>query len=157
MKRTVEALLAQYETKTLKAKLLEFPALIQTAKSQTHKVRTALKQAESERAAAEAEITIDVAAEIGGNGKPRFTNAEARAAEVARRKALDIVYSGYENDVRQAEWDLNEAQSELERLQDEFKAYRYVVRLTTAELALLVDDVEAEETATGSNDVDEPF
>lgn len=157
MTRTVEALLAQYETKVLKAKLLEFPALIRAVKDATYTARAMLREAEIEAAALEAAITVDVAAETGDNGKPRYSNAEARAAEVARRKAEDPEYQGMRNDIRQFEWGLHEAQSNLEKLQDEFKAYRYIVRLTTAEIALLAEDDEASKTATGSTDMDEPF
>ena len=49
--------------------------------------------------------------------------------------------------VRAAEEEVNAAQFDLERLQDEFRAYRYVVDLTARELALLAVDYHSESRA----------
>ena len=46
--------------------------------------------------------------------------------------------------MRRAEEDVNALQFDLERLYDEFRAYRYVVDLTARELALLAVDSHSE-------------
>jgi hypothetical protein len=49
--------------------------------------------------------------------------------------------------VKSAEEEVNAAQFDLERLYDEFRAYRYVVDLTARELALLAVDYHSESRA----------
>ncbi|GEA17780.1 hypothetical protein [Moorella sp. E306M] len=138
MLTSIEGLLAQYETKILKAKLLEFPALIRAQKDKVAQARRELADAEKVRVEAEALLIAAIAAEVNpNNGKPAYSNAEARAAELTRRKKLDPDYQVADMAVRDAEAKLNAAQFDLEQLQDQFKAYRYIVDLTARELALL--------------------
>lgn len=138
MQASIEAILAQYETKVLKARLLEFPAMLQAQKEKVAQARRELVDAEKARAEAEALLIAAIAAEVNpNNGKPAYSNAEARAAELTRRKKMDPDYQVADQAARAAEAELNAAQFDLERLQDQFKAYRYIVDLTARELALL--------------------
>lgn len=146
MSTTIEAILADLETKTLKAKLREYPALLRRQKNIVAEKRQALEDAKAARQALEAEMVAEIAAKTNGNGKPKFSNAEARAAELINRKRQNPAYQEAEKACREAEWALNEAQFDLEKLIDEFKAYRYVVDLTARELALLAAGIAEEES-----------
>lgn len=145
MSTIVEAILADLETKTLKAKLREYPALLRRQKSIVAEKRQTLEDSKAARQALEAEMVAEIAAETNGNGKPKFSNAEARAAELVNRKKQNPAYQEAEKACREAEWAANEAQFDLEKLIDEFKAYRYVVDLTARELALLAAGIAEEE------------
>jgi len=144
-------ILSAYDAENLRNRLLQFPALIREQKTRTATTRQAFKEAEQVKAEAEAELTLAVAAEINPNtGKPAFSNAEARAAELARRKKDDPAYLEACRRAREAEMAANEAQfDDLEKLWDEFKAYRYVADLTARELALMAAgaDEDQEEAA----------
>lgn len=150
MKRAVEAILAEYETKTLKAKLLEFPALIKQQKQKVRAASQALKDAEQAKAEAEANLVVAISSEVNPNtGKPMYSNAEARNAELTNRRKTDPAYQASLRAAREAEWAANEAQSELEQLLDQFKAYRYVADLAARELALLAAGIaEDQQQAT---------
>ena len=106
---------------------------------------TALKEAQATVNEMEAEMIALIAAEKDPNsGKAAFSNAEARAAELTRRKANDPSYRSAALAVKSAEEEVNAAQFDLERLYDEFRAYRYVVDLTARELALLAVDYHSD-------------
>lgn len=146
MSTAIEAILADLETKTLKAKLREYPALLRRQKSIVAEKRQALEDVKAARQALEAEMVAEIAAETNGNGKPKFSNAESRAAELINRKRQNPAYQEAEKACREAEWGMNEAQFDLEKLIDEFKAYRYVVDLTARELALLAAGITEEKS-----------
>lgn len=133
-------LLAQYETDLLKSKLRTFPALIKAQKQKVREAREAFNQAEMDRTLEEANLMTDIAAEIDTvTGKAKFSNDKTRQAELTKRKQNNDVYKAAEQSAKEAEYRLNEAQDELDRLIDEYKSYRYIVALTTQELALLAD------------------
>ncbi len=94
----------------------------------------------------EAEMATDIAVEMDPNtGKPKFTNDKTRQAELLRRKGTDPVAQEAMTAMKKAEYLMNELQDELEALQDKFRSYRYVVRLTAEELALMASEHEIEE------------
>jgi len=98
------------------------------------------KDAESEREQEEAILMAAISAEVDPNtGKAAFSNDKARQAELIVRKKLSPEYQEVEAAVTEAEREVNSAQFELERLQDEYKSYRYVADLTARELALYSD------------------
>ncbi len=132
----------------MKQRLLDFPGLIREQKERLETARRALKEAQATANELEAEMIALIAAEKDPNsGKAAFSNAEARAAELTRRKANDLSYRSAALAVRAAEEEVNAAQFDLERLYDEFRAYRYVVDLTARELALLAVDYHGESRA----------
>ena len=132
----------------MKQRLLDFPGLIRAQKEKCETARRALKEAQATMNEIEAEMIALIAAEKDPNsGKAVFSNAEARAAELTRRKANDLSYRSAALAVRAAEEEVNAAQFDLERLYDEFRAYRYVVDLTARELALLAVDYHGESRA----------
>jgi len=90
-----------------------------------------LKEAQTAVTEIEAEMITLIAAEVNPDTrKAAFSNAEARGAELIRRKAESKDYAAAYGAVRRAEEDVNALQFDLERLYDEFRAYRYVVDLT---------------------------
>jgi len=129
----------------MKEKLFNFPGEIRAKKAELETARRALKEAQTALQELEAEMVAAITAEINPNtGKAAFSNAEARGAELIRRKATNKNYAAAYGAVRRAEEDVNALQFDLERLYDEFRAYRYVVDLTARELALLAVDYHSE-------------
>ena len=132
----------------MKQRLLDFPGLIREQKERLETARRALKEAQATANELEAEMIALIAAEVNPNtGKALYSNAEARAAELIRRKANNLTYRSAALAVKSAEEEVNAAQFDLERLYDEFRAYRYVVDLTARELALLAVDYHSESRA----------
>ncbi len=129
----------------MKQRLLDFPGLIRAQKEKCETARRLLKEAQTTLQELEAEMVAAIAAEVNPNtGKAAFSNAEARAAELIRRKANNLTYRSAALAVKSAEEEVNAAQFDLERLYDEFRAYRYVVDLTARELALLAVDYHSD-------------
>lgn len=125
----------------MKQKLFDFPGLIRAQKEKAEAARRALKEAQTTVTMLEAEIVAVISAAVDPTSmKPVYSNAEARTAELTRRKADNPTYKVASLALKAAERDVSSAQFDLERLQDEFKAYRYVVDLTARELALLAVD-----------------
>jgi len=129
----------------MKEKLFNFPGEIRAKKAELETARRALKEAQTAVTEIEAEMITLIAAEVNPDTrKAAFSNAEARGAELIRRKAESKDYAAAYGAVRRAEEDVNALQFDLERLYDEFRAYRYVVDLTARELALLAVDNHSE-------------
>jgi len=153
----IPELLAQYETRLLKDKLLEFPGLIKKQKAVLRDLRENLKDASQTMAMLEADLATEIAAENDPNtSKPKFSNDKARQAELLRRKMQDPGCQEAAAELKKAEYAMSAAQDELEALQDKFKAYRYVVRLTAEELALLASE-EQEEKIEGVPVAQQPY
>lgn len=137
----VEQILAQFQTQTIKAKLLELPNQIQAAKEELSQAKMNLKYAEEDRLQAEAVLIAAISAELDPNtGKPKFSNEKARAAELVRRKNTDTDYQIAERTCIEAQTAVENLQIKLEKLQDEFRSYRYIADLTARELALYASD-----------------
>lgn len=135
--------------KSLKQRLLDFPGLIRAKKVELDAARKIMKDAQTAVQELEAEMMAAIATEVNPNtGKPAFSNAETRAAELVRRKSADPRYLEASRELQRAEETMNAIQFDLERLYDEFRAYRYVVDLTARELALLAVDSHSESRET---------
>jgi len=155
--KSMPELLHEYETRLLKDKLLEFPSQIHRKKDDLAEARRQLTEAQSARNEEEAFLKVTISAETNPDtGKPAFTNAEARAAELINRKKISAEYQNAEKVCGDAEAAVNSLQFDLERLQDEFRAYRYVVDLTARELALLASDNLSGETGNGAGNKNRP-
>ena len=143
--KSIPELLAEYETRLLKDRLLEYPSMILTQKAAIRTARENYNEAAQEVAMLEADISTDIAAELDPNtGKAKFSNDKTRQAELLRRKAADPVCTEATQRLKQAERNLGEAQDALDAMQDKFKAYRYIVRLTAEELALMASEEQEE-------------
>ena len=129
----------------MKEKLFNFPGEIRAKKAELETARRILKEAQTALQELEAEMVAAIAAEVNPKtGKAAFSNAEARGAELIKRKAVSKEYAAALKAAMKAEEDVSILQFDLERLQDEFRAYRYVVDLTARELALLAADNQSE-------------
>lgn len=154
--KSIPELLHEYETRLLKDKLLEFPALLYRKKEELADARRQYADTQNTRNEEEALLKSMIAAEINPNtNKPTFSNAEARAAELINRKKTSATYQEAEKAVQEAETRVNSLQFDLERLQDEFKSYRYVVDLTARELALMASDHQG--GGNGRNEERQPY
>lgn len=143
---SVIKILTHYETDLLKSKLRSFPSVVKEQKAKVRQLRERYNEAEQVRAMIEADLMTDISAEVNHDtGKPMFSNDKARQAELMKRKGIDDDYHCAAKDVKEAEYVLNEAQDELDKLVDEFKSYRYIVSLTTQELALMASEEREEE------------
>lgn len=152
MRMNIPELLAQYETRLLKDKLLEFPGQIRRQKDELQQARRQLSEAQNSRNEEEALLKSMIAAEMNpGTGKPIYSNAEVRAAELISRKKTNAMYQDTEKLVQDVEAKVNSLQFDLERLQDQFKAYRYVMDLTARELALMASDHQNGGNENGEN------
>lgn len=139
--KSISELLAEYETRLLKDKLLEFPVLLHRKKEELAEARRYLTDVQVARNEEEALLKTMIAAEMNpSTGKPAYSNAEARATELINRKKTSTECQLVEKVCGDAEANVNSLQFDLERLQDEFRAYRYVVDLTARELALMASD-----------------
>ena len=140
-KEVAMAILAEYNTDMIRGKLLEFPGLIREAKRKVRDATDYFKGLEMTRKEIEADMVVDIAAEVNPQtGKPVYSNEAARAAALNQKKATDEEYSQVYVTARAAERNITEAQDDLDRLFDEYKSYRYVARLVANELALLSED-----------------
>lgn len=149
--KTVESLLAELETKVLKARLLVYPEIIQAHKAGLREARETYNEAAARVAMLEAELATDIATETDPNtGKPKFSNDKTRQNELLRRRGTSPEYTEAAQEAREAERRMNELQDELEGLQDKFKSYRYITRLTAEELALLATEETEQEEFTGN-------
>ena len=141
----IPEMLAEYETRLLKDRLLEYPSMILSQKAVIRDARGTYNEAAQDVAILEADISTDIAAEVDPNtGKAKYSNDKTRQAELMKRKAADPVCKDATQRLKEAERSLGEAQDALEAMQDKFKAYRYIVRLTAEELALMASEEQEE-------------
>lgn len=134
----------QENTQNIKSRLLSFPSLIRAQKSQVEAARVNFKDAQAAVAELEAEMASEISSATNpGTGKPAYSNAEARSAELIKRKAENPEYKAAFGAMRKAEEALSIAQYDLEKLADEFKSYRYVCDLTARELAVVAVEWQA--------------
>lgn len=137
-------ILLTYNTVLIKDKLLGFPANLRTLRTKVAQARQAQKDAALVVAAAEAELMFSVAEETNALGKPKYSNAETRAAALAVKRSTDPNLITADAKLRVAEMDLSEAESELQQAQDEYRSYRIVAGIVTQEIALVAHTMEVE-------------
>jgi malonyl CoA-acyl carrier protein transacylase len=113
-----------------------YPAKIREQQAVVSGCRRALDDAKAEVEQAKAILFAMVASETE-NGKARYSNKEAREAEVAVRMNRDSMYIEARNHYRSAEEDYNAAQFDLQGLDNEFKAHVKAADLVSAQLNLL--------------------
>jgi len=117
--------------------LRELPAEIKAARLSASSAQAVLDQAFEQLKVAEANIEMDVASEINEMGKPRYSNAESRAAAVRTRKQIDPAYQEALEFVQGTKQLLAERQAELEMLLQAFEAAKLAAQLTAAQLAAI--------------------
>jgi hypothetical protein len=136
-------ILEQLNTEQLKTKVTGYPMLIFEQKKVARAARETCKDAEQERAAQEAILIADISAEPNPTtGKPMFSNAEARQAELLKRKRFTQDYLDAEFAAKRVEMELNQAQDKLDMLFDEYKSACFVAELVTAEVNLWAGELD---------------
>lgn len=157
--KPVSRVLEAYSTENLRNALMGYPQRIYAARQELNRARQAFKNAEMERAMAEAELLLAISVETDEKGKAKFTNAEARAAELIRRKAADPAYIAAAGAATDAEAACNEAQDALQMLLDEYQSARIVARLIASELDVIsgLTDVEDMSFAASGNGYQKPI
>ena len=146
----IPEMLAEYETRLIKDKLLEIPDTIKNQKAEVRDARENYNEAAQAAAMLEADLATDIAAEMDpSTGKPKFSNDKTRQSELMKRKAADADYRAARQTLKEAEYRLGEAQDELEALQDKYKSYRYVAKMTAAELNVWANVEDDEEKDNG--------
>ncbi|HHW26223.1 MAG TPA: hypothetical protein GXX23_02655 [Firmicutes bacterium] len=148
----INSLLTSYNTENLRNSLMAYPTRIKAQRDVVNQARRALKDAELERATIEAETLLAIGTETDEKGKAKFSNAEARTAELLRRKSTDPRYLAAAEKVSAAEAVLNEAQDALQMLLDEYQSARIAARLIAAEMAVLSELIDVGEREEVSAD-----
>lgn len=118
-------------------KIYTFPAEIRRQEGLLADARRRLDEAKSNLELARQVIVAAVISETNGDGKPRYSNDKAREAEITRRLAIDPEYRAALQAVREAEDTVNSEQFEMNRLHNEFSAYRSVARVLAGKLHLV--------------------
>lgn len=119
------------------ARLKALPAQIEKREGALAEAKQNLEEAKAEMDLTRQIIVATVAEEIGGNGKARYANAEARSAEVFRRLAEDDDYQAARREFQAAETVVHDEQFELNRLWNEFGANKVIGQILAARLNLL--------------------
>jgi hypothetical protein len=119
------------------SKLYGLPQQIRDAEFYAHTLRTLLKDAQASLGFESGRLLLEIQAERDpATGKPTFSNAEARSAELARRQATDEAYQAAANAARDAENKLTDAELDAEMLRNELTTHRAIAELTAARLRL---------------------
>ena len=133
----IDEILTVYDTENLRHSLAAYPARIKAQRNVVNQARKALKDAELSRAECEAELLLTLGTETDDKGKPKYSNAEQRAAALLRRKSTDPNYLDAASAVTVAEAEATEAQDTLQMLLDEYQSARMVARLISAEMSVI--------------------
>jgi len=152
-KANAEYILDELDTHNIKLRLYTFPQRLKYQKAICRQHRTEHEEAMQAKLLIEAELTADIAAAVNEAGKAAYSNDTARRAELTRRMNLSEEYQTAAHAARQAEYAVSEAQDELSRLEDEFKALRIVARLVSEEVALYASDGTENEAVADTAEV----
>lgn len=118
-------------------KLYGLPQQIRDAALFAHVLRTQLKDAQATLDLESGRLLLDIQMERDPTtGKPAYSNAEARSAELARRQATDAACQAAADAVRNAEHGLTDAELDAEMLRNELVTYRALAELAATRLKL---------------------
>jgi hypothetical protein len=116
----------------------ESPSIIHERQLRLADARKALSDAEVELADSEATLTAIIATQINpSTGRPLFSNAEQRKAELIKRGSSDTEYLGAQQAVDAAKMSVNTAQFDLDRALNEFKINLVILDLCTSRISYL--------------------
>lgn len=118
-------------------KLYTFPADIYRQNNLLVSAKRGVEEAKGGLELAKQVVVAGVLAEIDANGKPRYSNEKAREAEITKRLAQDPEYQKALRDYRAAEDACNGVQFELDRLHNEFSAYKAASRIMAGKLNMV--------------------
>lgn len=118
-------------------KIYSFPAEIRRQQTVMAGARRNLEDARSNLELARQVVVAGVLSETIGDGKPKFSNEKAREAEITQRLSADPGYQAAQKAFRDTEDAVNSAQFELDRLHNEFSAYKAASRVLAGKLNMV--------------------
>lgn len=80
-----------------------------------------------------------VSQEKGGNDKPKYTNDKQREAAVQQKMEEDPNAEALEQKIREGKRTRNEQMTEVERLENEFRAVRTLANLESSAVSIVAD------------------
>ncbi len=123
---------------SFKNKLLNYPEQIRDQEKTITSLSQELKAAKGNLLAAEGLIMAEIVDETNlVTGKPKYSNKEAREAELAQRKQNDMEYVAALEHFNKAEEVYSSAQFDLKQLEDEFAAHKTAGQILAAKISLL--------------------
>jgi hypothetical protein len=130
-----EQLFNQINPAVVLLELEQYPDKIRDQKIQVRNLKRAFDDIDMDRASQEVEILAVITDETDSNtGKAKFPNDKARQAELAKRCKNDPDYLVSAKLSKEAAVALNQAQDELERLENKYRSCRYRAEVIAAEL-----------------------
>ena len=133
----MQEMLDELGTDNVIEKLNYLPVQIMDQEAKLLTKRRAIEEAKGNLELAKQIVVAEVSEERNGNDKPKYSNAEARSAEVTRRLAVDEDFQSAKRAFQMAEEGVGEGQFELNRLQNDFGATKAVAQLLAAKMNLL--------------------
>lgn len=132
----------QLDVQGFQKNIMALPEKIRIQKEICKQTRTAFEEAKAAIVNAEAMLATIIASEVNeASGKPRFSNDNARRAELEIRKRHDFDYQQAWGPYKSALDEMDAEQFKLEQLYDELKAYQVVGGVLAARLSLMRLDI----------------
>jgi hypothetical protein len=125
--------------------LNSYPEQIKNQRNIVRNLKTAFDNVDQERQIRELEIMGDITSEVDQpTGKAKFSNDKSRQVELAKRIKTDIQYNDASKKSRGAETSLNQAQDELEMLENKYRSCRYRAEIIASTLRFWAGDEKEE-------------
>jgi hypothetical protein len=130
-----EQLYNQINPLAVKLDLERYPDQIRDQKNKVRDLKQSFSDVDAGRASRELEIMAEISDELdSATNKAKFSNEKARQAELVKRCRTDQDYIVSAGLSREAEMAVNQAQDELERLENKYQSCRYRAEIIAAEL-----------------------
>jgi archaellum component FlaC len=130
-----EQLYNQINPFAIKLELEQYPDQIRNQKSKVRDLKQTFADVDTDRASRELEIMAEITDTLDlATGKAKFSNDKARQSELAKRCRADQDYIVSANLSKEAEREVNQAQDELDRLENKYRSCRYRSEVVAAEL-----------------------
>lgn len=133
------AILHELETTAIKQRLKVLPDLLQAARTDEMLARQELDNAKTALATVEARLMADIANAVDDKGKPKYSNAELRAAALTTAKAADKEARSSMEWVRNAQHVLDSVGIRKQTLLDDLSTVKTRGRIVAAELDMLTN------------------
>jgi len=126
------------ELQSLKKEFLSLPNKLALIENTVKINRNEITETENQMKEIEAEFTYEISLETNGaeKPKPKFSNADARKAELQRRLKLNKPYIELKTRKSELDSDLLNNQIEADRLHNQFRANFAIKDLVVAEMNL---------------------
>lgn len=126
----------EFDLPQLKDQLLALPEQIKKTQIVALQKKAELSEVEQDMKECEAGISFEINSEMGGNGKAKFSNENARKSELTRRLVQNDAHHALKGKRSSIEFKLWEFEAEVDRLRNEFKSRIAIKDLVVAELNL---------------------